>query len=701
MPPPPRPSFGLVRRILSQVCAAIAGRRAQSQLIAIHDDDESNPKAKAQKNPSLFKYWVLELICFFLAAAAVLVIHVILWRYNHRPVPDWPYGLSVNTLLSILSTVLRACLLAVLASIMGQAKWTWLHGGPRPIDDLQTFDQASRGLFGALLIIKLLAQRFSQSFVPLLSVIVIIFSVAIGPFVQQAVATVICDKPGSFGEASLPYAQNLPGKDGYFRTGAGLWEPGKGLQSAFLTSLTEPGRKNTKLQFECDTGNCTFPVTNGVTHSTLAMCSRCVDVSTQITRRQHSGSFDSYFMGPLEVFHSKGFQNGTKLAVGPAYNVTIPPDLLQISGSSVANITMLSLSPYVDQTGNLSRPNAALCIMYFCRQDIEPAVQRSELTEKVVSTTLVPIVVQDEPQDFAYHDRLLAKSPCLVNGKAYTAANFSSLKSQPNDRTFRTLTIDNQTVEVPSYCVYSVGPYYATSISQWLQRMLFNGHCSTLSSAQTSVVQCDDKFWLANLFDPVNTTFAYHNHLFEELAASVTVFLRMDGIGPLNYSSDASRPEGSKGQIKGTAVQKTACLVVHWEWLLYSSILCFLTTIVFFATLISSHRLRNHVPIWKSSLLPLLCLDIQPDKEAPNQRILNTQRQDLDQIETAAKSTCISLETNAEDVELLPVSETDVVDESPTRSAFVSIPTRSSEDLGSYSPPVRIRPSALNTRGNL
>ncbi|KAJ3495685.1 hypothetical protein NLG97_g3217 [Lecanicillium saksenae] len=661
-------------------------RRANLQPVATQDEDESKRKAGAKTKPSLFKLWVLELICFFFAAATVLVICVVLWHYNGRPLPDWPYGLSVNTLLSILSTVLRACLLAVLASIMGQAKWTWLRSGPRPIDDLQKFDRASRGLVGAFLIVGLLARRFLRSVVPLLSVIAIILSVAIGPFVQQAVATVICDKPGNFGEAVIPSAQNLPGKDAYFRTGAGIWEPGKGLQSAFLSSLTESGRANTRLQFECDTGNCTFPITKR---------SHTLYVSYV---QQHKDGLDSFFMGDLEVFQTLGFQNGTKLAVGQVYNLTLPPDHLEVSASSVADIAMLSIAPY-SSSKNFSQPNAALCSLYFCRQDIEPTVQRSELTEKVVSTTLVPLVVQDEPEDSAYHYRLLAKSPCLVNGKTYTAANFSMLKGQSPDRIFQKLKVDNETMEVPSDCVYSVESYYAISISQWLGRMLFNGHCSELASAFSSVVQCDTKFWLANLFDAGSTAFAHYDHLFKEIAASVTVFLRMDGFGPLNYSSKTPLPEGPKGQIKGTAVQKTACLVVHWEWLLYSGILCLLTGILFLATVISSYRLSNHVPIWKSSLLPLLCLDIQPDKEAPNQRILNTQRQHLDKIETTAKSTCISLETDAEDVELLIASgATDPVEDSHANSAFVSITTRSSEDPGSYPPPLPLRPSASNQR---
>ncbi|KAJ6779562.1 hypothetical protein PWT90_10014 [Aphanocladium album] len=639
------------------------------QLMTDEDDqDEINVKARTHLKHSLLRYWVWEFASLFLAGASILAICFVLTFYNGRPLPEWPYGLSINTLLSVLSTVLRACLIAVLTSIIGQAKWQWLCNGPRPIDDLQMFDQATRGLVGSFPVIKILAQRFLESIIPLLSVIVVILSVAIGPFVQQAVRTVICDKPGNFGEASLPVVQILPGNDGYFRTGAGMYEPGKGLQGILLNALTKSGRGNVKLQFECTTGNCTFPAEKGVIHSTLAMCSKCFDLSAKLIHQEYPNGTDTFRLGDVEVSRRPGLQ-GTKLAVGTIYNIPLPSELLQVSVSSVANISILSLAPD-SFTNKTAVPHAAICSLYFCKQDFEAVVEQSQLTEKLVSTTLLPIVVQEEP---LYHYRLLAKSPCLVDGDIYTPANFSSLRGKTPDRTFKKLEIDNQIVDVPSDCIYSVNPWYATSITQWLQKTLFNGHCEELASASAHVVECGNKFWLANFFDKDNTTLAYHEQLLRELAASVTVFLRMDA---------------PKKLIEGIAEQKTACLELQWAWLLYSVILCFLTGTLLLATLISAYRQNGNMPIWKSSLLPLLCLDIQPDKQASHQRVLNTEKRDLYELGTMAKYTNISFGNDADNIELLSKPKiTHDADEVHAGSAFTGITLHSPDDTGSRRAP--------------
>ena len=79
----------------------------------------------------------------------MVVIALVLWVYNGKGIPQLPYGVTLNTLISILATTSRSLLLLIAASVIGQDKWLYFRRF-QPLIDMQTFDGASRGPFGAL-----------------------------------------------------------------------------------------------------------------------------------------------------------------------------------------------------------------------------------------------------------------------------------------------------------------------------------------------------------------------------------------------------------------------------------------------------------------------------------------------------------------------------------------------------------------------
>jgi hypothetical protein len=54
------------------------------------------------------------------------------------------------------------------------------------------------------------------------------------------------------------------------------------LMGGIVNSLANPNQNQTALVNGCSTGNCTFPMINGITHSTIGMCSQCIDITSEL-----------------------------------------------------------------------------------------------------------------------------------------------------------------------------------------------------------------------------------------------------------------------------------------------------------------------------------------------------------------------------------------------------------------------------------
>lgn len=103
-------------------------------------------------------WFVWEALAMTLSLAFLIAIIVILSRYNNRPQPSWNY-MSLNSLVSWLSTFSKGCALFAISETIGQLKWTWLSKQTRPVSHLRTFDSASRGLYGSAELIWSLQSR--------------------------------------------------------------------------------------------------------------------------------------------------------------------------------------------------------------------------------------------------------------------------------------------------------------------------------------------------------------------------------------------------------------------------------------------------------------------------------------------------------------------------------------------------------------
>jgi hypothetical protein len=165
---------------------------------AVHD------KRPPMYNRLIMDTWICEMIAMIFSIGCTVAIAFTVGNYNGGPIPSLPSGVTLNALISILSTAARAALVFVLSSTIGQLKWCWLVRRDTRLQDLQVMDEASRGPLSA---IKVLAKWIGGPLASLGSVITICM-IAFSPFLQQLVAypTYSVEQPSL--EVTMPQVVN-------------------------------------------------------------------------------------------------------------------------------------------------------------------------------------------------------------------------------------------------------------------------------------------------------------------------------------------------------------------------------------------------------------------------------------------------------------------------------------------------------------
>jgi hypothetical protein len=68
----------------------------------------------------------------------------------------------MNSILSLLSTIAKICVLIPVSKGLGQLKWVWFAKKERSLRDIETFESASRGLTGSALLMWKLKFRYES-----------------------------------------------------------------------------------------------------------------------------------------------------------------------------------------------------------------------------------------------------------------------------------------------------------------------------------------------------------------------------------------------------------------------------------------------------------------------------------------------------------------------------------------------------------
>jgi hypothetical protein len=200
----------------------------------------TSPQSSLQR--SIFLWW-MEAGCCILIICGLVGIMVTLSALNNQPLPQWPYGLTVNTFVAAFSVLIKASSGLVLAEGISHIKWTTLRT-PQPLSKFEIYDEASRGPWGAL---TLLWHDFGVT-VSSLGACIIILTLFLEPFSQQIVSFDDCKQVHKQRKATIPRT-NLYGRDLFLPFDL------RNMVYQGLYASVQP-----QAAFACDTGNCTYNV---------------------------------------------------------------------------------------------------------------------------------------------------------------------------------------------------------------------------------------------------------------------------------------------------------------------------------------------------------------------------------------------------------------------------------------------------------
>jgi hypothetical protein len=93
--------------------------------------------------------WTFEITAFSISVLAFGCLSYLLIYYDHQPIFHW-HGLSLNVIVSTISTIAKTLLMFVVSSGLSQWKYIDFSKNKRKLIEFERLDSASRGPQGSL-----------------------------------------------------------------------------------------------------------------------------------------------------------------------------------------------------------------------------------------------------------------------------------------------------------------------------------------------------------------------------------------------------------------------------------------------------------------------------------------------------------------------------------------------------------------------
>ncbi|KAL3487460.1 hypothetical protein BJX62DRAFT_240953 [Aspergillus germanicus] len=539
--------------------------------------NEQPPKV----DPESFTVWTRELVTLIISIGTIVVIVLVLRRYDGRQQPDWQ-GISLNSLLSWLSTVAKACLLFSLTESLGQLKWAWISSESQPLSDLKVFDSASRGgLFGSL---ELLWRVKGHHFAAVGS-LAIILSLGFDPFVQNLLHYV-SDSIDSPSQASLLGSTSRYNTAGPL-IGASLHYVDPVLKANVYNSLFNVNSTANWAvpSYTCTTGNCTWdPI------ATIAIRPACSDVTAKLNRtcvmdtkykdiRNCSASLSDN--GP-----SAWYREGGSVARAMDVSTTAATDALEHTGG------IFPVVQYVLAVGSNKSPDSTWTI-------VDTVNNQTKFIAAECALELVVRSVQADITEGEYAETTLAEWDKWQSPNSSLTADYQAVLTPPWNATLG-LTTANLT--------FGIGYEAWSAISSFLSA-IFTGSVNAASgsfgfSATEGSYATSDTLE-AIFYGDFNTTIASCTDqlscAISNVAAAMTKTLRDTAFRNSGSGSDADQ-----SLARGQTMVTVPFVEIHWEWLALPLLVWILTCLVWLAAVVKTRRGRTYK--WANNPLPLLFL---------------------------------------------------------------------------------------------
>ncbi|KAJ9617383.1 hypothetical protein H2204_013849 [Knufia peltigerae] len=540
--------------------------------------------------------WLWELGAATLCLCVLASIVGILIAYDNHAVPDLPEGISINAIISFLASLAKASLMVILAASIRQEKWLWFIDRPRPLDVVDSFEEASRGPYGSLELIL----TWKGSFRALLAALVTILALGFEPFIQQLVQINVVNVPTNSEPATIrtptsydePVSGNLGGSSLSLNALIGAFG---GASGAVPTPV-------------CPTGNCTWPL-----YDTLALCTACEDMTDQV--KVSGNVYDVNLTSRFERYYSRGNGSDTTSTWTPTYsfphgngvnlgvslelelgsavqwsvvyprrtvwplNVDAAPDSLWTYSWDNRSYTSLPVSPlfamgYLDTTlssdsSRLVVGRATACSFTPCVRTMLTDVQSGTTQSTVRATSYGSVIIDRRQPDGS----LKSGWTDSVNGTTYSI--YDSAQGDSQGRAF--LLIQALRIALEGNTTYIHSGYWYADPSEAGQDSTFDA---------TGFTQTDGP-WSSAGQQAIDA-----NGNFTDIATQVGVALT----GRFQQLQSTTA--------RGTALHARAIVVARWSWISYPLSLFALGALGLTLTILATHA--AHMAVWKESTLPLL-----------------------------------------------------------------------------------------------
>lgn len=130
-------------------------------------------------------WWVWEVLGVALSLLFMGGIVTMLSQIDGKRLDKWNFFFQPNAIVSTFVVVAKTTMLVAVSESLSQLKWLYFFGGRRSLGDFEAFDGASRGPWGALSFFW--RMRLKVAFA-LVGSVVMILSLAMGPFAQQIIS---------------------------------------------------------------------------------------------------------------------------------------------------------------------------------------------------------------------------------------------------------------------------------------------------------------------------------------------------------------------------------------------------------------------------------------------------------------------------------------------------------------------------------
>ncbi|KAH8680533.1 hypothetical protein BX600DRAFT_543279 [Xylariales sp. PMI_506] len=576
---------------------------------------------KVSSVPQLFDHvvaylgdlWAWELLGCLLALVSLLVIIAILVAYQDSPLPQWPNYISINTIISVCTAVMKAALMLPATEGISQMKWSWFRGPEaRQLSKMEEFDSASRGPWGAFLLMIEPHRHCLASF----GAFITIALMAIDPFSQQIIQYYNCLQVNSNTAAYLPRSNNYSGEAILTHSGT---DAAGGVISSRTAAAVQLGvidwspDADLLIDYNCSSGNCTFLSTpEGSTFSTIGMCQSCKDISQEIYLNQTDNG--TYMIPtPYHTAHPRvGWTNIS--AQDPwtlLYSRKWPLPLEEFDPLITLDFIMFDLNNPDSCDWNHAEncpihPWAVRCSLIPCIKTYSAIVTNGNLYENELDTTLLKKTNQSgvEITTSVNLTWSLATDTIIRNGEVHqcevsdTASNSTPIGISSNG----TLALEPD--EIVKYyetdCVWVFDYLEALTLNQYISSM-FDAYY--LTGETNSTVSTGGSDWLRHFHLNGTATLKTSQDYFESLSSTITAAIR--GYGP------------QSGFVPGDVLTMQTCIGVQWPWLALPSVLFILVVIFLALVTVDCATTKTWRGAWRSSALaPFFhCVDDDVRKE--------------------------------------------------------------------------------------